>query len=609
MSDSAQTVFRRVISTRQLLTRLCVPTALLALLSSLLIALISVAIGYLFYVLQLTPFRPEGNLAEHLIQSLPETFEFLKSPEVALAVLTLVFVVSAFLVFRIRSLVQRQIDRHVAGGVNRLRHRIHRQALRLNPGDLTGSQRQAAGSIFERSATDLERTSGNWGFIRLMTISDVLILSAMLLLVHWKVAIECVIPIIVCWYVARAEWKRHASSAALLQEQVERGLKELTHDLSKAQLVAGYGMAETESEQFEKRLQAYQERSQGLRLEKQKGRSIALISQVAVVVIPGVILARHLLFGELIGAPAAAMVVFLLSALVVVLRRVSELPDQESAALVAAQEINEYLMMVPPVSQVVGARFLEPMSRLLQFNQVCFHADGQSDLLNMVDLKVPAGQRLALLSLDELESRALIHLIPRFIDPVKGQVLIDGQDIRRATLDSLRAEVVIVDGVEPVFAGSILSNIIAGRADISRQDAIEASKLAHAETFVRKLPKGYETMTENLPATLSPGHLFRLGLARAIARKPALLIVREPDAALDSETKALLDDTYQRICRDRTVIFLPTRLSTVKKCDRLVMLHHGQVALDGKHENLVKTSELYRHWEYTRFNMFRESES
>lgn len=606
MSDSAQTVFRRVISTRQLLTKLLFPTTVMALISSLLIAVIALSIGLLFYVLQMTPFRPEGNWAERLIQSVPKSLTFLQSEETALAVLTAVFVVCAFLIFRLGAFVERSVVRSVSEAVNRLRHRIHRQALRLNPGDLTGSQQQAAADIFERSATKLEQTSANWGFLRLLTMTDVLVITILLLLIQWIVAIECVIPILVCWYVARAEWKRHASSAALLQEQVERGLSELTGDLQKARIVAGYGMAESESQQFSTSLKGYQERSQNLRLEKQKGRSVALISQVAMVVIPGVILVRHVLFGELIGVPAAAMIVYLLCALVAVLNRVAELPEQEGAALVAAQEINEYLVMVPPVSQVVGAKFLEPMSRVLQFNQVCFHAEGKSDLLNMLDLKIPAGQRIALLALDDLESTALISLIPRFIDPVQGQVLIDGQDIRKATLDSLRAEVVIVGGVEPVFSGSILSNIIAGRADISRQDAIEASKLAHAENFIRKLPKGYETMMEDLGASLGPGHVFRLGLARAIARKPALLIVKEPDSALDSETKTLLDDTYQRICRDRTVVFLPSRLSTVKKCDRLVMLHHGQVALDGKHEDLVKTSELYRHWEYTRFNMFRD---
>ena len=609
MSDSSQTVFQRVISARQLFTKMLFPTTLLAFVSSLLIAVVAISIGLSFHVLQMTPFRPGGNWAEQLLLWLPSVIPFFQSEEMALAILMGVFVVCAFALFWLRAYVDRSVVWHVAEGVNRLRHRIHRQVLRLNPGDLTGSQGQSAAEIFEHCATQLERTAGRWGFTQVSTLCDLLVIAGMLLFVQWIIALECVIPILVCWYIARAEWKRHAASAALLQEQVERGLSELTSDLQKARIVAGYGMAERESEQFQGSLNQYQERSRGLLLEKQKGRTVALCSQVAMVVVPGVILVRHLLFGELIGVPAAAMTAYLLCAFVAVLNQVAKLPSYHSEALVAAHQINEYLMTVPPVSQIVGAKFLDPMVRILQFNQVCLHTDGRPDLLNLVDLKVPAGQQLALLSLDDMESTALINLIPRFIDPARGQVLIDGQDIRQATLESLRAEVVIVSGIEPLFSGSILSNIITGRSDVSRQDAIEACKLAHADHFIRKLPKGYDTMNGDLGDHLKPGHLFRLGLARAIARKPALLIVKEPNVALDSETKTLLDDTYQRICRNRTVIFLPSRLSTVKKCDRLVMLHHGQVALDGKHEDLVKTSELYRHWEYMRFNMFRDETS
>ena len=119
------------------------------------------------------------------------------------------------------------------------------------------------------------------------------------------------------------------------------------------------------------------------------------------------------------------------------------------------------------------------------------------------------------------------------------------------------------------------------------------------------MPKGYETHLGDQSTQLDAGQRFRLSLARAIARKPALLVIQEPEATLDSETKDMLDDTYERICSDRTVIFLPTRLSTVKKCNRIVVLHHGRVAADGPHEELVRSSDLYRHWEYMRFNVFR----
>jgi ABC-type bacteriocin/lantibiotic exporter with double-glycine peptidase domain len=105
---------------------------------------------------------------------------------------------------------------------------------------------------------------------------------------------------------------------------------------------------------------------------------------------------------------------------------------------------------------------------------------------------------------------------------------------------------------------------------------------------------------------LDAGQAFRLSLARAVVRSPALLVIEEPQVVLDSETKTMLDDAYQRLCTNRTVIFLPYRLSTVKKCSRIVLIHEGRVAADGVHDQLVRSSELYRHWEYVRFNPFRD---
>jgi ABC-type multidrug transport system fused ATPase/permease subunit len=198
-------------------------------------------------------------------------------------------------------------------------------------------------------------------------------------------------------------------------------------------------------------------------------------------------------------------------------------------------------------------------------------------------------------------------MVPRFVDPDMGQVLIDGRDIRLATLESLRAEVLFVGGDDPVFDATVLDNITCGQPDITRQQAQEAAKMVHADHFIRTLPKGYETHLGEHGIKLDPGQIFRLSLARAAVREPAILIIEEPSIPLDASTKSMLDDAYQRISVNRTVIFLPTRLSTVKRCSRVVMIHDGRVAVDGPHDQLVRSSELYKHWEYMRFNPFRES--
>jgi ATP-binding cassette subfamily B protein len=133
----------------------------------------------------------------------------------------------------------------------------------------------------------------------------------------------------------------------------------------------------------------------------------------------------------------------------------------------------------------------------------------------------------------------------------------------------------------------------------------EAAKKTHAHNFILRLQQGYETVLGEHGEQLDAGQAFRLGLARAVSRNPALMIIDEPDDALDADAKSLLDDAYNRITRDRTVLFLPTRLSTLRRADRIVVIHRGRVEAIGPYSHLVKESPLYRHWEYVRFNEFR----
>ena len=139
------------------------------------------------------------------------------------------------------------------------------------------------------------------------------------------------------------------------------------------------------------------------------------------------------------------------------------------------------------------------------------------------------------------------------------------------------------------------------------QQVTEAAKMSHAHNFIVKLFNGYETLLTSEGETLDAGQKFRLGLARAIVRNPALLIIEEPWAPLDEDTKTLLVDAYDRICRERTVIFLPARMSTVRRTDQVIVLHEGKVVAFGPHSKLVTQSPIYGHWEYLHFNQFRDA--
>jgi ABC-type multidrug transport system fused ATPase/permease subunit len=262
--------------------------------------------------------------------------------------------------------------------------------------------------------------------------------------------------------------------------------------------------------------------------------------------------------------------------------------------------IYRYLAAIPEVGQAVGAKFLQPVAKSIILESVTYHANG-CDLLKNCDLRIAARTSTAVISLDPAVRRAVAFLLPRFIEPQSGRVLFDSEDTAWATLESLRAETVYVGGADPFFTGTVAENLTCGDSRFSVQEAMEAAKQAHAHNFIQRLPQGYDTVIGEHGERLDAGQAFRLGLARAILRKPAVMIIEEPAETLDEDTKALLDDAYNRITRERTVIFLPTRLSTVRRCDPIVLVHDGRVAATGNHETLVRQSELYRHWEYVNF--------
>ncbi len=504
----------------------------------------------------------------------------------------------------LNSLAGAVCDSIAAGIITRIRQHIHRKALRLEPADLTGTHADDAPRVFHASAEGLERNISAWIGGLCTALPALLLTAATATIVASHVAVQTGVPVILTAILLRRERNRHLAAEQLLDDQVSRSRQQMVQTLGKARIVSGFGMEELEHTQFDLQLAEYQQKRQALRLQQRRSRLAAWLLLTAAVGIPTLILSLQLSAGFSVFAclalPAMLLILFKNTL------QLASLPDHSSAGGEFADEITSYLDRIPGVSQIAGAGFLNPLSRTLTFDQICWEAEDARRILDGLDLRIALGERVALLSLQRLPACALASMIPRLIDPSSGRILIDGRDIREGTLESLREEAIFVGGDDPVFDATVLENITCGRPDITKQQAIEAAKLVHADHFIRSLPRSYESALGEHGLQLDVGQRFRLSLARAAARQPALLIIEEPEAALDTDTKAMLDDAFQRLGDDRTILFLPSRLSTVKRCTRIVVIHNGRVAADGTHEQLVRTSEIYRHWEYQRFHPFRE---
>jgi ABC-type multidrug transport system fused ATPase/permease subunit len=273
---------------------------------------------------------------------------------------------------------------------------------------------------------------------------------------------------------------------------------------------------------------------------------------------------------------------------------------QESAVL-----IYEFLDRPREVGQVVGAEFLPGISKGVEFRSVGLRdpATGRV-LLDDVSLTIGPGERIGLIGTDPGETHAVVNLLSRFLDPTSGEIKVNDKNLKWLTLDSIRSQIGVVLQPNLIFNDTVANNIGCGDSAYSVPQIIEAAKVAHAHQFIQRLPYGYETPIGEMGTSLRPGEQFRIALARAILRDPAMFVIEEPAAPLDDDTRNLLDDTFARVLPGKTVLFLPHRVSTIRSCDRVYLIHQGRLEAAGDHRELITQNDLYKHLHYIEFNEF-----
>jgi ABC-type multidrug transport system fused ATPase/permease subunit len=230
----------------------------------------------------------------------------------------------------------------------------------------------------------------------------------------------------------------------------------------------------------------------------------------------------------------------------------------------------------------------------IRFEEVGFTYPNGPTVLHNIAFNAKPGEMVALVGLTGAGKTTLVSLIPRFYDATTGRVTIDGRDVHRFRVRSLRERIAIVLQDPVLFSGTIADNLRYGRLDATRQEIEEAARAAHAHEFIARLPKGYDTEIAEAGGGLSGGERQRLSVARAILKNAPILILDEPTSSLDAISEEIVFAALRRLRAGRTTIVIAHRLSTVRDADRILVLDGGQIAAQGRHEDLLKTSQLYR---------------
>ncbi len=273
--------------------------------------------------------------------------------------------------------------------------------------------------------------------------------------------------------------------------------------------------------------------------------------------------------------------------------------------IVAAERVFDILEIPQEILDEEGALVLPPIERSIEFRNVGF-AYGGNTVLKDININAKAGEVIALVGMSGAGKTTLVNLLPRFYEVSEGAIFIDGVDIRKVTLSSLRAQIGIVTQQSILFNDTFRNNIAYGDITRPEEDIIAAAKMANAYDFIMKMPQGFDTSVGEMGARLSGGERQRICIARALLKNAPILILDEATSSLDSESENEVQNALETLMAGRTTFVIAHRLSTIRSADRILVLADGEILEEGHHEELLNSGGEYRHLYELQFSQLQD---
>jgi len=512
----------------------------------------------------------------------------------------------AFVIIAVLGAIATYIDNYYTESVGQyvahdLRMRTFHHLQRLSLGYYNTHQ---TGAMLSTITTDIQTIQGFASSSTLNILVDMLTIVCMLVLMFWLnwdftlIAIG-VTPFLLL-FVSRFKKAVKKATHEVRKEQADI-VAVVQQGLESMQAIKAFGRQDQEQEQLREVSQA----TVGAAL---KARSIKAVLSPVVTVTVAVCTAVVLWRGAyliLAGVMTVGALTVYLSYLNKFFKPVKDLATTTNAIAQAAvgvdriRAILETDTIIPEKPDAIDA---PPVRGEIEFEHVAFAYDVKNPVLQDVSFTIKPGQLVGIVGPTGSGKSTVVSLIPRFYDPVKGSIKIDGHDVRDFKLKSLREHIGYVLQDTVLFRGTIADNIAFGRPTASRDEIIAAAELANAHEFISKMAQGYDTIVGERGSTLSGGQRQRIGIARVMVRNNPILLLDEPTAALDSESEKLVIEALERLMKGRTVITIAHRLTTIRDADQIIVIAGGVVAESGTHDELMAKNGIYAELHRTQFD-------